>query len=348
MAFNRIQGQDQAARTFAAVISTGRLAHAYLLLGPLGVGKAFFAGELAKAVLCRQPKPDACEVCDSCRRYDAGRHADFHVVTPAQGKRYVTIDQIKALQEAISIKAVEGGYKVFVVDGADNMTPEAANAFLKTLEEPPPRSLLVLTAATLETLPDTIVSRCQIVRFRPLPATLIARLLAEQHNVPADQAAAIAQFAGGSMGRAVALTQGQAEEWREWVKQEGSGITPDRAFDLAEDMLSRTRKKSGPLEDTRARLREFLSLLMLYCRDLLMMRLEAQSQLPAGSITLFNSDLRADPQAVAWTTPRLERAVSRILEALVQLEMNVNVTLIVEGLFIDLAHGTRHAQSPAS
>lgn len=341
MAFSRIQGQEHVVRVFSAVLAAGRLAHAYLFLGPPGVGKALFAAELAKAVLCKQPQPDACDACASCGRFDAGRHADVHVVSPAEGKRYVTIEQIKDLQEAMSRKAVERGYKVFIVDGADKMTPGAANAFLKTLEEPPPLSLLILTATTLETLPDTIVSRCQTLRFRPLPAELIARWLGQEHNVPADHAAAIAQFAGGSMGRAEALVREQAEQWREWVREAGPGITRASAFDRAEDMLGRARTTGKALEETRARLREFLSFLMLYYRDLLMLRLQAQSQIPRDATTIFNSDCCAElqTQATRWSVPRLERAVARVLEALSQLEMNVNVTLIVEGLFMDLAPG---------
>ena len=217
MAFERVLGQEHAARLFGGVLRTGRLAHAYLFLGPSGVGKALFAKELAKAVLCHNPQPDACDACDACRKFDHGRHADFHLVQPAQGKRFVSIDDIKGLQRAIAVKAVERGHKAFLIDDADAMTAQAANAFLKTLEEPPPQSLLILVAASLEPMLDTIVSRCQLVRFRPLAPEVISHALVQQHDVPEQEAAAVASFAGGSLGRACAMLEGQADELRRWI-----------------------------------------------------------------------------------------------------------------------------------
>ena len=347
MAFSRILGQEQAVRIFSSVLRTGRLAHAYLLLGPPGVGKRLMADELAKAAMCENPQPDACDACEPCQRFGTGRHADVHVVAPAEGKRNIVIDDIKSLQSSISLKAVEGGYKTYIIDGADRMTVEASNAFLKTLEEPPPRSLLLLIASTLETLLDTIVSRCQIVRFRSLAPGVVASLLDEQCDVTAEQAAAIANFAGGSIGRAVTLVRDEAESQRDWVVQAGSELRSESALDVAEDVLGRTRKVGGPLEETRARLRELLSLLMIYYRDLLVLRLQAESGLQPEATTVFNADRVAELGAAAGrhTAFRLEANISRILDALTQLDMNVNVTLIVESLLVDLARGPSRASS---
>lgn len=349
MAFSRILGQEQAVRIFSSVLRTGRLAHAYLLLGPPGVGKRLMADELAKAAMCENPQPDACDACGPCQRFGGGRHADVHVVAPAEGKRNIAIDDIKSLQGSISLKAVEGGYKTYVIDGADRMTIEAANAFLKTLEEPPPRSLLLLVASTRETLIDTIVSRCQIVRFRSLAPEVVASLLGEQCDVAIEQATALANFAGGSIGRAVTLVQDETESQRDWVVQAGSELRPENAFNLAEDVLGRTRKVGGALEETRARLREFLTLLMIYYRDLLVLRLQAESGLQPEATTIFNADRVAELGEVAGcqTSLQLEANISRIIDALAQLNMNVNVTLIVESLLVDLARGpSRVTSSP--
>jgi len=345
VAFSRILGQEQAVRIFSSVLRAGRLAHAYLLLGPPGVGKRLTADELAKAAMCENPQPDACDACGPCQRFGAGRHADVHVVAPAEGKRNIVIDDIKSLQSSISLKPVEGGYKTYLIDGADKMTIEASNAFLKTLEEPPPRSLILLIASTLETLLDTIVSRCQIVRFRSLAPDVVAALLGEQCDVALEQATAIANFAGGSIGRAVTLVQDEAESQRDWVVQAGSELTPENAFDLAEDILGRTRKVGGSLEETRTRLRELLSLFMIYYRDRLVLLLEAESGLPSEVTTIFNADRVADLGAATGrqTAFQLEANISRIIEALAQLDMNVNVTLIVESLLVDLARGPSRA-----
>ena len=343
MGFRRVLGQEQAARAFQGILTKGRLAHAYLFLGPPGVGKAMFAREVAKAVLCRDPQPDACDACESCRRFDAGRHADFHLTEPAEGKRSISVDDIRSLQASIAIKAIERGHKVFVVDDAHRMTPEAANAFLKTLEEPPPKSLLVLVAPTLEGMLDTIVSRCQRVRFRSIAPDVIVHVLASEHGVPPDRAAALANFAGGSIGRAVTLVGEDSDELRDWVFALPGQLTPLAALGLAEQVLGRTRQSGAPLEQTRERLREVFLLLLLYYRDLLMLHTDA----PGAKV--LNTDRLAalHEHAGRWSARGLEAAADRVLDAMSQLDMNVNVTLLVEGLLTDLARGPATSSLPS-
>ncbi len=333
MAFDRVLGQDHAARAFRGILNRGRLAHAYLFVGPAGVGKATFAREVAKAVLCRNPKPDACDACESCARFEAGNHGDYHYTAPPEGKRFVAIEDIRTLQSAISIKPVEGGYKTFVVDDAHRMTAQAANAFLKTLEEPPPKSLLILIAPTLEGLLDTIISRCQRMRFRPITPDVIARVLVEQHDVDAERAAALAQFAGGSIGRATALAQGEAHELRDWIFDMAGRLAPDNAHDFAGEVVGNTKQAGASLEETRGQLRVALGFLLLYYRDLLMLATQGAQD------KVFNVDRIAtlEPQAGRWPAQRFERAVDRVLEAMAQLDMNANVTLLMEGLLMDLA-----------
>jgi len=330
---------------FSGIVAKDRLAHAYLFLGPAGVGKATFARELAKAVLCPNAGPDAgpdaCDSCPACRRFHEGHHSDFHLVEPEAGKRSVSINDIRSLESAIALRAVEGGYKVFVIDDADRMTVEASNAFLKTLEEPPPKSLLILIAASLDAMLDTTVSRCHVVRFRPIASPLVAEMLREEHGVSPDRAAAVANFAGGSMGRAVTLIEDEAQEHRGWMRQVAVELAPGHVFDVAEKMVESAKKHGGTLEDTRSRLAELLQFLMLYYRDLLTLRVSGRTE------SVFNIDRCAELQAEAgaWAPARLEFAVSRILDALDQLRMNVNVSLVVENLLVDLARG--HGPSPA-
>ena len=341
MALSRVRGQDQVARMFSGILAKDRLAHAYLFLGPSGVGKATFARELAKAILCPKAGHDACDSCPACHRFDAGRHGDFHLVQPEAGKRAVSINDVRTLESAVALRAVEGGHKVFVIEDADRMTVEASNAFLKTLEEPPPKSLLILIVESLDAMLDTIVSRCHVVRFRPIANPLVAEMLREEHGVAPGEAAAVANFAGGSMGRAVDLIECEAQEHRAWMRQVAVELTPGHEFDVAEKMLESAKKHGGTLEDTRSRLAELLHFLMLYYRDLLTLRASGRT----GSV--FNIDQRAEleAQADAWPPARLEFAVSRVLDALDQIWMNVNVSLVVENLLVDLARG--HGPSPA-
>ncbi len=333
MAFDRVFGQEHAVRALRAILRRGRLAHAYLFLGPQGVGKATLARELAKAVLCRRPRPDACDACESCRRFDADAHPDFHWFAPPEGKRYIVIDDIRELQHTIGLKPVEGGYKAFLIDDAHLMTAEAANAFLKTLEEPPANSLLALIAPTTEGMLDTILSRCQRIRFHALPADLIARVLQERYRVGAERAAALARFAGGSLGRAVAMTDEETQEFVDWLAGLAEGLTPANALDAAQEVLGRTRRAGERAEAARARLRDALQFLLAYYRDLLLLRAQNAPDL------VFNVDRlpALESQCRAWRTRQLERAVERVMEAMTHLDMNVNLSLLLEGMFLDLA-----------
>ena len=162
----------------------GRLSHAYLFLGPEGVGKASTARALAAALNCAQPGADgdACGTCPSCRRMQAGTHPDFLVITPEEPKTQIKIEVIRELRRLTEYPPLGGGWRVVLIKPAEALSAQneaAANALLKTLEEPPPQHLLVLTARGEADLLPTIVSRCHKLAFAPLPSALIIQELGE-------------------------------------------------------------------------------------------------------------------------------------------------------------------------
>ncbi len=180
--FREILGQDWVVSHLKAARLAGRLAHAYLFLGPAGVGKATTARALAAALNCEQlgADGDACGVCPSCRRLQAGTHPDFLVISPEEGKTQIEIEQIRELRRLTEYPPLGGGWRVVVIKPAEALTVQndaAANALLKTLEEPPPQHLLVLIARGEADLLPTIVSRCHKLAFAPLPSALIIREL---------------------------------------------------------------------------------------------------------------------------------------------------------------------------
>ncbi len=178
MAFRDIIGQDRAVNILLRTIERDRLPSSYLFAGESGIGKKFTAINLAKIVNCLTPlyPPlakggnggviDACDECSSCKKIDAGVHPDFLLISPEGGK--IRIEEIRAIDDILSFKPFEGRKKVVIVDEADTMNPFAANAFLKTLEEPPEDSLIILISSNPDRLPDTIRSRCSRVNFTPL------------------------------------------------------------------------------------------------------------------------------------------------------------------------------------
>jgi DNA polymerase-3 subunit delta' len=172
MALMDVIGHDMAVGILLRTLSRGRVPSAYLFAGESGIGKRFTAVNLAKAVNCLNPVTrnagtiDACDTCFSCKKIDAATHPDFSVVTPEKGE--IRVAEIRAVEEALSFRPYEGRNKVVIIDDADTMNQSAANAFLKTLEEPPEESLLVLVASNANRLPETIRSRCSRINFTPL------------------------------------------------------------------------------------------------------------------------------------------------------------------------------------
>jgi DNA polymerase-3 subunit delta' len=184
-------------------VRTRQLPPAYLFVGPAGVGKRATALALAQMLNCRGGSAEACDRCPSCRRIAHGMHPDVHVIEP-QGQA-IRIDQIRQLHAQLMLQAYEGGTKVAVLDDAERLTGEAANALLKVLEEPPARTLFVLISQTLGGVPATVVSRAQVLRFGLLSPAQIVELLRQRRYSPADAERA-ARLCGGRPGRALALS----------------------------------------------------------------------------------------------------------------------------------------------
>jgi DNA polymerase-3 subunit delta' len=208
----RIIGHDWAVDFLRRSIAAGRDAHSYLLAGPPGIGKGLLALRMAQAFNC--PDPDApCLACSICRRIERGNYPDVRLtgmaaqaqqLKPDEAARQkdLKIDTVREWQRDIALRPYEGRRRVFILQDADYLSDEAANAMLKTLEEPPPFATLILISSRDNLLP-TITSRCQVIRLRPLSRNQISRALREYSRLPADQARVIAAWSGGQIGWAL-------------------------------------------------------------------------------------------------------------------------------------------------
>ena len=261
MSWKQVLGHDAVVASLTAAWKSNRLAHAYLFVGPKGVGKHSFARELAKALLCETPRPilDACDVCSSCKLVAAGTHPDLFMVARPEDKHEFPIAVIRGdpkepdqpgLLEQLSLKPARGGRKVAILDDADDLNEEAANCFLKTLEEPPPASILILVGVNVEQQLPTILSRCQAIRFAPLPPMLVKRLLNDKGITEPARQDRLLQLAAGSPGQALALDdeevwafrkqllttlgQGQidpaatAQQWMQFIENAGKDTAAHR------------------------------------------------------------------------------------------------------------------------
>ena len=195
-----------------------RLPHALLLAGPTGLGKSQFARELAQSLLCEQPATDgaACQQCRSCARFAAASHPDMFVVEPEEPGKAIKVDQIRDLISQFALATHrEGGYRIAIVQPAEQMNLAAANSLLKTLEEPPPDTLILLICASPSLLPATILSRCQRLEFAPPSHAEALAWLTRQHAIPTEQAEALLALACDAPLSALSLQQGAVLEERQ-------------------------------------------------------------------------------------------------------------------------------------
>ena len=250
MMFSDIIGHDRPIGILKRAMANNALAHAYLFSGEQGIGKRLTALALAAALNCAAPGPaGGCGACASCRKVAAGTHPDVHVLTPETDE--IKIDQVRQVQEELSLKAFEGMRKVLIVDGAEAMNEAAANAFLKTLEEPPGDSLIILVTALPRGLLATIRSRCQELQFQPLPRHLLAAVLREQRGLQEEDAWFLAALSRGSIGRALGMNAEEEREARERFLSlmDGLGAIRHDEVVMTADGIAKDREGFGRLLD---------------------------------------------------------------------------------------------------
>lgn len=329
MSWKRVRGHDARVQAFAHAVARGRLAHAYLFTGPSGVGKHLFALELARALLCENRPGDhleACDRCSACALVEAGTHPDlFQVGRPAESLE-LPIERMRELSRNLSLKPARGRGKIGIVDDADDLNEESANSFLKTLEEPPPRSVLILIGTNPDRQLSTIVSRCQVVRFAPLPEALVVELLREQGIEDAKMSERLTRLSGGSLGQALALADPALWDFRRTLIQ---GLSAARV-----DCVELSRKWTEFVEEAgkesaaqRRRAALVLRLLIEFFNDALALRLGGAPQLtgPEDLPALQQVAQRSDPE-------QLLAVLDRCLEADHQIDRRVQLVLLLEAL----------------
>ncbi|MQY53415.1 MAG: DNA polymerase III subunit delta' [Firmicutes bacterium] len=212
MKFSEIVGQEVAVNILKKSIENNRSHHAYLFMGPDGVGKRTTAIAFAKGLNCRSSSSDGCDLCDSCKKIENRTHPDVELIGPREGGLTISIDQIRKLQRRVAYKPVEGNWKVYIID-------DAASHLLKTLEEPPPQVILILITENIYRLLSTVRSRCQLILFRQIPRTLIEKTLTDQYEVAPEEARSLARLSSGSIGRALYCLEKETPEFGERLRE---------------------------------------------------------------------------------------------------------------------------------
>ncbi len=224
MGFSDIVGHKRAVAILRRVLAERRVAHSFIFSGLEGIGKRLTALAFAKALNCTGTEGDFCGACRSCKGIDSGNNVNVQIVEPREPESKggevnhlagtIRIDDIRTVQTRLSY-SIDSGSKVCIVDGAEKMTNEAANAFLKTLEEPPDRTVVILITSRFMNLLPTIRSRCQRINFAPIPKDVAMGMVSGKAGISQEKAGVLLSLSGGSIGRAMELYEGGAMEMRD-------------------------------------------------------------------------------------------------------------------------------------
>lgn len=215
-------------RTLTSRLDQGRLPHALLLTGPAGLGKNRFALELVRTVLCQDAARHPCGQCAACLQFAAGSHPDHFYVTLAEDRQSISVDQIRELAANLALTSLHGGWKTAIITPAERMNANAANGLLKTLEEPPARSLLVLVTDRPARLPATVRSRCQTVAFTPPARDVAEAWLVKQEGSRGDWRILL-ELAGGAPFAAIELVRSGLAERRGAMAKQLTALLEGRA-----------------------------------------------------------------------------------------------------------------------
>lgn len=317
LCFTQLVGQDKAKKLLSRSLSRRRIPHAFLFSGTGGVGKTLYARGVAAAITCKDVnRLGACGICSSCKKFRSMNHPDYLVIQPQNG--VIKIDQIRQLPKELSFPPYESAMRIVVLEDVHTMRGEAANALLKTLEEPPANNLLILTADSSKEILSTLTSRCQLLPFAPLTQEQTSTIL-QQHGIDEEQAGLLAVLSEGSPGNALLLHETEMVEiWKEIVIfLSNPSIDKDRGTLF----LLRLAEKMAALKDD---LWSLLGLLRLWLRDLLLDKNDVVRM------------ITVDKELKSWSSDELFAKLQAIERAEQELSRNCNKNLVCEVLLFKL------------
>ncbi len=332
-----IEGHDDVVQAMRQAWERGRLGHAYLLVGPSGVGKRMFARALAQTLLC-EGRPDQsfdpCGACPACAQVRAGSHPDLIQQGRDADSAEFKIAVMRQVIRDLGFKPDRGRYKIAIIDDADDLNEESANCFLKSLEEPPARSLLMLVGTSPDRQLATIRSRCQILRFRPLDASVVARLLV-QCGAVSDPAEAdrVAAISNGSLERARSLADPDLARFRTFLWNSLASARPDMiALADAMNVLVEGAGKENAQKRLRAKLLLESATDFLHSCLRISTGAEAPSTPAAARDVIAQYAARRSPEAIATQ-------IERCLVADYQVDRNASLPLVIEAWADDVTKG---------
>jgi len=266
MSFRDIIGQEKAINILLKSFQEDKVSSSYIFIGSEGVGKKFTAIEFAKIINCLNLNNnlEVCDTCNICNKINKQCYPDLKIIEP--NKDSIKIEQIRELRREINLKPFESRKKIYIIDNSEEMTDEASNCLLKTIEEPPDYAIIILICQNIKSILPTIISRCQLINFRLIDSTKIRKLLLNKINLEESKAELVSKLAQGSIGKAFNLISDneyfdRREKLLNWVTKIYPGKYDYNFFINIEKMLKNTNEMN-----------EILETILLWYRDILVVK----------------------------------------------------------------------------
>lgn len=319
-------GHDWAVNLLKNHITRENIRHAYLFTGPSGIGRRTLALAFTQALNCpnTQPKDQFCGVCPTCKRIQSMQYPDLHIVEAEKVGGVLKVDQIRELQHNLALTPYEGSYRCALILRFDEAHPSASNALLKTLEEPNPRVILILTAENQDQLLPTIVSRCEIMRLRPAPLEALMPALSQHLSISTEDARFLAHISNGRPGTAI-----QYHHNPELVEKR-SEILEDLCSLLSANRVRRFSYAANLAKENdwiRSTLVSWLS----FWRDILL-----KTSLSAAPLTNIDMESKIEALAVHLDSETAFHMIQQIETTLNLIDRNINLRLAVEILLLNM------------
>ena len=323
--FKDVVGHKDILKYISSAVENNRVSHAYILNGERGSGKKMLANLFAMTLLCETGDNEPCGKCHSCKQAESGNHPDIIRVTHEKPNS-ISVDDIRTqMNNTVDIKPYQGPYKVYIIPQADMMTPQAQNAILKTIEEPPSYAVFLLLTENAETLLPTINSRCVMLKLRNIKDTLIKKYLMENLEIPDYKADMCTAFAQGNMGRAIMLAN--SDHFNEIREEAVQLLKHINEMELNEIVAAVKNISVYKLEIT-----DYLDIIMIWYRDVLLYK--ATKEIDK---VVFKDQLQSiKEQARKSSYEGIELILESLEKAKARLKANVNFDLVMELLFLTI------------
>lgn len=348
MFFDDIIGQEPAVNTFRQILESNRLSHAYIFAGPSGVGKFLFARTLAKIMLCENTEGDwsnrGCSTsptparqrsgggsvwreCRFCQLADKNCHPNLRIIELGKGKQEISIETVRDIEKELMFIPFYKSYRVFIINDAELMSEEAANAFLKTLEEPVKNTIIILVTSNLLSLLPTILSRCQIIRFYPLQQEQMKEYLIKHLKIDSDQASFLTEICRGSIGDAVRLHSQHMLSQRDSLI---TGLIEQDRGNMTNRVINYAKSNAEDNEGIRQEIIWQLKIIGFFLRDALWL------YYGLADSRLLNKDKITEVKKYqkSYDSKQVEKLIDKLLESERYLRYNANINLVVDNLFL--------------